>query len=45
MSQLSRRYEEKMKEDKELRGVLDKIKREDLLNVETPVVTPVTPVT
>jgi hypothetical protein len=35
ISQLSRRFEERIKGDKELRGILDKIKREGLLNVET----------
>ena len=35
VSQLSRRFEERIKGDKELRRVLDKIKEESLLNVET----------
>ena len=35
VSQLGRRFRERIKGDKELRGILDKIKREGLLNVET----------
>ena len=35
VSQLSRRFEERIKGDKELRRVLEKIQREGLLNVET----------
>jgi hypothetical protein len=35
ISQLSRRFGETIKEDRGLRGILDKIKREALLNVET----------
>ena len=35
VSQLSRRFQEREKGDKELRGILDKIKKEELLNVET----------
>jgi hypothetical protein len=34
ISQLSRRSKETLKRDKELRGILDKIKREGLLNVD-----------
>ncbi len=35
VSQLSRRFKETIKRDKELRRILDKIEREGLLNVET----------
>jgi len=35
ISQLSRRLKERIKGDKELRGILDKTKREGLLNGET----------
>ena len=35
VSQLSRRFKERMKEDKALRGILDKIEKESLSNVET----------
>ncbi len=34
VSQLSRRFEKRIKADKELKGILDKIRREGLLNVE-----------
>ncbi len=35
ISQLSRRFEKKIKADKELKGILDKVRREGLMNVET----------
>jgi hypothetical protein len=35
VSQLSRRFEERIKGDGKLRGLLDQITREGLLNVET----------
>jgi hypothetical protein len=35
ISQLSRRFKETLRRDKELVGILSKIKKEGLLNVET----------
>jgi len=35
VSQLSRRFKEVIREDKELEGIVDKINKEVLLNVET----------
>ena len=40
VSQLGRRFRERIKGDKELRGILDKMKREGSLNVETPIALP-----